>query len=69
LHEDHEHAAQLAKAFEALAPAVEVVSCDTNFVIIHLNSPKYAPASFFFVLFLFSTTTTAATGADGGCRR
>lgn len=47
LHEDHEHAAQLAKAFEALAPAVEVVSCDTNFVIIHLNSPKFAtPADF-----------------------
>jgi threonine aldolase len=47
LHEDHEHAAQLAKAFAALAPAVEVVSCDTNFVLIHLHSPKFAtPAEF-----------------------
>jgi threonine aldolase len=54
LHEDHEHAAQLAKAFEALAPAVEVVSCDTNFVIIHLNSPKYASTSFFFFFFFTS---------------
>jgi threonine aldolase len=43
LHEDHEHAAQLAKAFATLAPAVEVVSCDTNFVIIHLHSAKYHP--------------------------
>jgi threonine aldolase len=42
LHEDHAHAAQLAKSFEELAPAVRVVSCDTNFVIIHLNSPKFA---------------------------
>jgi len=46
LHEDHEHAAQLVKALTALEPAVEVVSSDTNFVIIQIHSPKYSTTEF-----------------------
>ncbi len=46
LHVDHEHAAQLANAFTALEPVVKVVSCDTNFVIIQIHSPKYSTTEF-----------------------